>query len=66
MSHVHCIQGIMDFKWQLRYDVNRVCARRPCWRSKTIKLFPLGKSLILMQKYFYCLLPQHGRRAQTL
>ena len=28
--------------------------------------FPLGKSFILMQKYFYCLLLQHGRRAQTL
>ena len=27
--------------------------------------FPLGKSLILMQIYF-CLLLQHGRRAQTL
>ena len=22
---------------------NRVCARRPCWRSKTIKLFSFGK-----------------------
>ena len=29
----------------LRYTVfaYRVCARRPCWRSKTIKLFSFGK-----------------------
>ena len=24
-------------------STNRVCARRPCWRSKTIKLFSFGK-----------------------
>lgn len=23
MSHIHCILGIMGFKWQLAYDVNR-------------------------------------------
>ena len=33
---------------------------------KQYNYFPLGKSFILMQKYFYCLLLQHGRRAQTL
>ena len=45
---------------------HRVCARRPYWRSKTRKLFSFGKKFNSHAKYFYCLLLQHGRRAQTL
>ena len=47
----------MDFKWQLGYDVNRVCARRPCWRSKTIKLFSFGKKFNSHAKIFLLFTP---------
>ena len=52
------------------YDIHvqyRVCARRPCWRTKTIEDVCV-KIKIYLSKENHCAVSvlQHGRRAHTL
>ena len=67
LNKVMVSEYLVEYPFVDLCGVYRVCARRPCWRTKTIEdVFIKNKIYFPKENHCIVLLLQHGRRAHTL